>query len=311
MSQPRRLDNRAILFLSYLWSLELRMPCDQPLCDEAAGLKWYNISSLFQSASFIIFMCDALPSPPSLPANGERQNTLRCYICQQVPVWIAYMSVCVCVFDWLTHCTVALLGATGHPMLIHPHPAPTLSYALLPHPFTSLPLLTSLFYSPFPLLPQVWVWKLERGQLTQQPVHQTQAVEEGSVEREKAHITTHWPTYTSTQLIESYVEARGQSQVGVECQPANGIGHSSQSSCTVSVQFSVIIQRQGEWARQRKKGWQMRVTENEQKKRDGRGWEWGWYWEANVAQTREKFTLALSLWVSWCGYHWQMKANTG
>lgn len=184
--------------------------------------------------------------------------------------------MCVWLTNTLYYCTAECNRALHvksfpSPHLRSPCPFPSPRFFNFPSSFN-----LSALFPPFPLSPQVWVWKLERGQLIQQPVHQkTEVVEEGSWAGEEAHITTHWPTYTSTQLIESYVEACGQSRVGVECQPANGIGQSSQSSCTVSIQFSVIIQQPREWARHGEK----RVTDErhwkwaKERDRRGRGWD--------------------------------------
>lgn len=147
-----------------------------------------------------------------------------------------------------------------HLMLSHHLPPPT---HFCPLPFSSLLQLhlllsTSLPHSAFPLRLLVWVWGLERGQETTAGFRQTKLVEEGNRartrKREMAHITTHWPTYTSTQLIESYAEVCSQSQVGVECSSANGVVHPLLSSFTVSIQFLLIVQEQREWTRNIEKG---------------------------------------------------------
>lgn len=168
-----------------------------------------------------------------------------------LPGVVCLNSVCVWMTNILYYCTVECNRAPH----VKSFPPPPTSLCPPPslHPLASsasLPLLTSLFYPPFPLLP----WVSLGLKVGTRPINTTTGSPNlrwwrRGAERAKAHITTQWPTYTSTQLIESNIEACGQSQVGVECKPANGSGHSPRRSSTVSIQFSVIIVGQGERGR--------------------------------------------------------------
>lgn len=133
---------------------ELRMSCDQPPCEEAVGqsthfeIVYHQFTAAISLLSSYLFVTLFALLHLFQHSNGERRNTLWSYICQQVPVCV---SVCIWLPNMLTH-TIALSDATGHPMLILPSTPtlpPTLSYALLPPSFTSLPLLPPCFIPPF------------------------------------------------------------------------------------------------------------------------------------------------------------------
>lgn len=139
------------------------------------GLKYFEIKPTSQSVSrfpflpwFIKVRLPCLTRLHIFPhSNRENKYTELLYL----PGVVCLNSL----YAWLTHCTIALLSATGQPMLNHsPHPSPAQLPFLLKPPRFIPPFLSCL--------KSLWVWMLERGQLTQQPVQQTQVVEEGNRE---------------------------------------------------------------------------------------------------------------------------------